>query len=108
MAETLKAGREVINGSVHVPRLIDNIVLGADTAESYTVPADCNYVVISGTGGFWMRVGATAAVPSSDTTDGTGSFYVPSGIEAIVEQGVALSFIRPAGTATTISIGRYS
>jgi hypothetical protein len=90
MALTLIASSDIKNASVAPPRLVDNLVL------------------ITGTGGFWMRVGETAAVPGADITDGTGSFYVPSGLEVNVEQGVALSFVRPAGTATTISIGRFS
>ena len=60
MPETLAAGNAVTTGSVPAARLVDNIVLGADTAESYTVPSGCNYIVASGTDGFWYKVGVAS------------------------------------------------
>ena len=108
MAETFKIPYELKNASVPLARLVDAVVLGSDTAESYTVPAGTRFVLLSATNPFWVRVGATAVVPTTEVADGSAPAYVPSTAQMIVEEGTVLSFIRPSGTASTISISRYS
>jgi len=99
MSVTPKAGREVINASVVAARKIDNIVLGADTAETYTVPSDCSYAVISGTGGFWYKVGVEAL-----SSTGVGSAFTnqPSndGVEIVSDSASDVQVATVIGTTT--------
>lgn len=108
MTDTYKTPYEVLNAALPLPDKVDNLVLGSDSAESYTVPAGCKYAIISGNAAFYMNVGGTAAVPSTEVTDGTGSLYVSTLQRFRVGVGDALSFCRLAGAATIVSIGRYS
>lgn len=64
------------NRNLGVPtagRYVNGYPLVANTAKTITVPDGVNYVSISGTE-IWVNwIGVTAAVPSSDITDGTAS-----------------------------------
>lgn len=60
-----------------VPRYIDARVLAANTAESHTVPTGAKFVLFGSDGDFYARPNATAAVPSADVTDGSGSEINP-------------------------------
>lgn len=66
---------------------IDARVLAANVAESHTVPSYtdsagatkyASYVVFSANADFYAKVGAAAAVPAADVTDGTGSELNPT------------------------------
>jgi hypothetical protein len=105
MAETLSVPSSIYGSSVPVPRRVNALTFAAATAESWTVPADTNFVIFSGTVPFYMRIGGTAAAPG-DTTDGTASFYVGSVAQFKVEEGVAISII-PTG-AGVVTIACYS
>lgn len=50
----------------------------AGVAEAITIPAGSTHVAFSATSDFYMRFNATAAVPSADVTDGTGSELNPT------------------------------
>jgi hypothetical protein len=92
-----------------VTTLVDALVLGADTAESYTVPANVNHILVVPTAAVWYRVTSTAAVPAADITDGSSPVYIAAGqrVGLGVSAGMVLSFIRVAGAATTVTISRY-
>lgn len=105
MSDTLKVPGNLYASSLPVPRRVNALAFAAATAESYTPTADTDFILISGTGGFYIRVGGTAAAPG-DTTDGTASLYIPSAAQFVVEQGVAISIIPTA--AAVITIAEYS
>ena len=84
----------------------DAVVLGAGVAESYTVPSKCYLVVFNATGGFWVRKGGTAAIPSTEVTDGTAPFYMPAA--RLVSPGDTLSLISDAAVKVSIQCHDYS
>lgn len=108
MADTLNVPRELYRTSVLVPRLVDAMVLGAGTEESYTVPSNTEWVLISCDNPIFIRVGATAAAPTTEVADGTASFYIPSAAQFAVEAGTVLHMIRAGSSSTIVTIGRYS
>lgn len=69
-------------------------------AETETVPDGASWMVITSDADLWASDG-TAAVPSSDVTDGTGSFFVKAGVARAfaVVATQTLSVISASGTA---------
>lgn len=55
----------------------NNYELTANTNKSVTVPSGAKYAVFSFEADVYVNFGAAAAVPSGDTTDGTGSILNP-------------------------------
>lgn len=108
MPETNKAPSLLTSASVLVPLLVDAVYLNSGSEATWTVPAGTHFVLLTGTGGFYVRNGATAAAPSGAVTDGTGSLYVPSSAQFSVSPGEVLHFIRSAASTTIITIGRFS
>lgn len=90
-----------------LPRTVDAVVLGAGTEESYTVPTGTSFAIITADGAFYARVGATAAIPVTEVTDGTASMYFAAGVQIRVEAGSVIHFIRAGGSAVIITIGLY-
>lgn len=99
---------EVFGSSPLFPRYVDAVVLGAGTAESYTVPAGAAWAIFTSDGAFFARVTGTAAIPTTEVTDGTASMYVPAGLQIRVEGGTTLSFIRAGASSVIITIALYS
>lgn len=97
----------VTGSSVSFPLWVDDMYLGADVAESYTIPSGAGFALISANQPFWARVGGTASVPTTEVADGTGSFYVSSGMQCKLDSGKTLSMIRVPSTTTIVSIGVY-
>lgn len=97
----------VYGQSIHLPRWVDNIELDDASAQSYTVPTGAVYALIVADADIYIRVAATASVPTADVVDGTGSFLLKAGIQCRVESGVAISMIRSGGSTVIISIGCY-
>lgn len=60
---------------------IDVRVLAPNVAETHTVPSfngtKAGYVLFSSTADFYIQMDGTAAIPSSDVTDGSGSDLRP-------------------------------
>lgn len=92
--------------TIKFPLWVDAVVLGAATAESYTVPAGAGYALITCTAPVWACISGTAVIPTTEVTDGTASFYLASGIQVKLDSGQTLSLIR-ASAAATVSIGVY-
>ena len=92
--------------TVKFPKWVDAVVLGAATAESYTVPAGAGYALITCTAPVWACISGTAVIPTTEVTDGTASFYLSAGIQVRLDSGQTLSLIR-ASAAATVSIGVY-
>ena len=92
----------LLRDTLDIPKWVDSLSLAANTAESYTVPADIGYLIITGTNGFYLDVNGTAAVPG-DVTDGTAAFYVPSAAEFVVSVGEVISVISTSATVVTFA-----
>ncbi len=60
------------------PTYVDARVLAANVSETHTVPAGGRFVLFSADCNFYAKVGASAAVPAADVTDGTGSEQNPA------------------------------
>lgn len=88
-----------------LPTWVDNLSLAPSTAETYIVPAGVNRLLLSASTAVYVRIGGTAAVPSSDVTDGTSSFLLGTGATFAVEPGEELSFI--SGGSSQLTIGCY-
>lgn len=80
---------------------VNNLVLAASTAETLTVPSGARCVILNYTADTWVRVGAAAAVPAADITDGTGSQLNPSAMKGI--DGKTISFITAAAAGGIVS-----
>lgn len=93
--------------TVKFPLWVDAVVLGAANAESYTVPASAGFALITATLPFYGCISGTAVVPTTEITDGTGSFYVAAGIQCKLDSGQTLSMIRATAASTIITIGVY-
>lgn len=62
------------------PSYIDARVLAGTVSESHTIPTGAQYVIFSSScAAFYAKIGATAATPAADVTDGTGSELNPAG-----------------------------
>lgn len=90
---------------------VDAKVLAAGVAESYTVPSDpqepTERVPLSFSADcatWYLRRGGTAAAPTADITDGSGSIRNPS--RRMFDQGDVLSFKAPTDCIVTIDRGR--
>lgn len=108
MAQTLRVPSLLFSGTTPLPRYVDSRTLGVSTNETWTVPADVNFVLLSADGGFFVRVGTgnTADDTPGDLSDGTASLYIPSSAQFEVDEGVVLNFISTA--ARVITIGCFS
>ena len=93
--------------TVKFPLWVDAVFLGAGTAESYTVPAAAGYALITCTLPVWACISGTAVVPTTEITDGSGSFYLSAGIQCKLDSGQTVSFIRGTAANTIVSIGVY-
>lgn len=69
---------------------VDARVLAAGVAEVHQIPANAKYVLFSSNADFYANIGAAAAVPAADVTDGTASELNPT--------------MRALGTATSIGL----
>lgn len=107
MPVTQHVPSEVYGSSPAFPRWIDNIELDDASANSYTVPAGAAWVIWTSDGAVWARVSGTAAVPTADVTDGTGSMYVAAGLQIRLEAGSTLSVIRAGSSTVLLSFGVY-
>lgn len=105
---TISAPSQIVATTPKFPRYVNAMVLAAGTAESYTPPAWSRFCIITADGAFYARVGGTAAAPSTEVTNGTASFYVPSGMQVQLEGGAALSVIRAGSSTVNITIAHYN
>lgn len=87
------------------PEWIDNLSLAATTSESWTVPAKVTKVIGSAGASVYVRVGAAAAIPASDKTDGTASFNLGTSFTMATVPGQVLHFI--CAQATQLQLGCY-
>jgi hypothetical protein len=57
---------------------VNTYVLTANANKEITVPTGSKFALFAANADIWVRVGAAAAVPAGDTTDGTGSELNPT------------------------------
>lgn len=79
MAVKQSVKQECFNDAVPLPTYVDSRAIGAGAAETFTVPADGDFMVITANAGatdIYVDRNKTAAVPG-DLSDGTASFCIP-------------------------------
>lgn len=96
-----------------VARWIDNLVLAANTAKTYSLttlrsnaglPAGQPlFLIFAADGSFWTDYNGTAAIPSGDVTDGSGSEFGPN--QRYFDKSVtSISLISAAGCNLSIQV----
>jgi hypothetical protein len=65
----------------HAPEYVDVAHFSGAGSQDIDVPTGAKFVLFAGTTNFWVKPGGSAAVPSGDITDGSGSELNPSGYE---------------------------
>ncbi len=93
------------------PTYVNDRVLATDTAETETVPTfdtsrsgyRVDAIYSANCADYYIRFGGTAAAPSADVSDGTGSEHNPSALQ--FAQNDAFSIVSP--TACKVSIAYY-
>lgn len=98
------------NSAVPFPEYVDAVVLGAGTAETYTIPPAAGFAILTATLPFYARIVTgvdVAAAPSTGVTDGTSSFYVAAGMQCRLGSGKSLSLVRATAASTVVTIGVY-
>jgi hypothetical protein len=85
------------------PTYVDVRVLAAGVSETHTLPTGPGFVIFSpNCATFYAKIGASAAVPAADVTDGTGSELNPSGY--LFGKGVTqITLISPGACIVTLS-----
>ena len=94
---------KVWSESVDLPKYTDAKVLAANVSETYTIPTNAVWALITADGGFYIDYGASAAIPAADITDGTSAFYIPTGTQVRVPGGVQIALISSANRVVTIA-----
>lgn len=86
------------------PTYVDARVLAANTSETHTVPAGIKWVLFSPSCDFYAKLGASAAVPAADVTDGSSAELNPAGwyIEGVTQ----FTLIAPSTCVVTLSFYR--
>lgn len=110
MAVIQSSPHGAMNSAVPFPEWVDVVYLGSGSAETYSVPQSAGFCIITSNLPFWARIVTgvdTAAAPSDNVSDGTGSFYIAAGIQCKLGSGKSLSMIRATAAATVITIGVY-
>jgi hypothetical protein len=69
---------------------INTYELTANVNKAITVPTGAKFILFTANNDIWVKVGGTAAIPSGDTTDGTGAELNP--------------ILRYIGSETTIGV----
>ena len=92
-------GSYAIIPSAHV----DAMVLAAGVAETYTVPASAKFIYFSQTcARLYVNSNGTAAEPSTEVADGSGSVLNPSGRR--VSAADTFSLISPTACIVTLKV----
>lgn len=96
MPVTTVVTREAIRQTPPIATYVDNIILSG-AAKTVTVPAGASRVIFGTTATpFYVRAGGTAAAPSGDVVDGTGSAINPS--DRLVSGGQTFSIFAAAAS----------
>lgn len=104
-ADTVTAPSQLYSSTPLFPKFV-NVAAVTASAASYAVPAWSKFCLITSTVPFWGCITGTA-VADSAVTNGTGSFYVPSGMQIRLQGGATLSHVRGGSASGYISIAHY-
>lgn len=88
------------------PEWVDARVLAAGVAEAHTVPSDATVVIFSSTAAFYCKPNGTAAAPSTDVLDGSGSELNPTSYNLRPIAGTkinTLSLVSTPGATVTMA-----
>lgn len=104
----------IVNGFITPADYVDALNLTGTTAETFTVPATAQYMVITSTVAFYYKHTdssgtPTAVAPAGDVSDGTASIYVPiysTGVGLKVTPGDKVSVVTAAGGIVTAQYWR--
>ena len=101
---------EILNGFRRPSDYVDSKLLVAETAASFTVPANALYAVISSTADIYADDTSTAVVPGV-VSDGTAPERIPGGAveptKWLVTPGATISVISPTGSTPIVTISYY-
>jgi hypothetical protein len=103
ISQLLDANGNPVTGLIF-PGWIDNLVLEADTAKSYTIPTGARNLNIVSDGDIWVAGDATAAIPSGDVIDGSGSLLNPGVVSVVGITTLSLKSLN----GCNVSISVYS
>lgn len=100
-----KIGHAIRNESPPFAGYVNQLSLSAGVAASFTVPDDCDTILIGyPSGALYVRTdGGTAVVPAVSITNGTGSELIHSGSAREVSSGQVVSCIHASAIVVTIS-----
>lgn len=85
------------------PDHVDNLVLVANTAKTYTIPSGAATLLFSCTAPFWVNWYTTAVVPSTDIITGAGQCLNPM-LRAIPDNVTAISIISAVNCKLSIEV----
>lgn len=95
-------GNHLINESMPMPTWVDVIVMTL-TAQDYAVPTDAGYLKFNATGDFYVKEGGSAAIPTSNTVGGGGSFLNP---DVVIPVHNTIGVAGDYGSVLTIGVYR--
>lgn len=107
MALTQYSPHGAINSAVSFPEYVDVLKLAGGAASSYTIPSGSGFAIITSQAPFYAKIGGTATIPAASVTNGSGSFYVATGMQCKLNSGKALSCVSATATEAIITIGIY-
>lgn len=100
-----KAGNDA--GALPLPDYVNVKRFAAATNENETVPAGAYFAIFSADVDFYVKRGGTAAVPSDDVSDGSGSFLNPLIVSVIPGDVIGVIAIG-SGTVTIAYYGNIT
>jgi hypothetical protein len=102
------ANRWVMDGVHGQSPYIANMLFSGAAVKTSTPPAGAKFVKIATTVVVYFSVHGTAAVPTGDVTDGTGSELITIAAPVMVALDGSTAVSVAAGAACTVSIVYYS
>lgn len=102
------ANRSIVAFSTSAGGYVDARVLAAGVAEVHTVPTGAKHVLVTTTGTAFINVGAAAAVPAADVTNGTSSTMVVNTLPRLFALNGATTVGVIAAAIQTVCLEFYS
>jgi len=95
-------GNHLTNESMPMPTFVDVIAL-TTTNQDYGVPTGAGYLKFNATGDFYVKEGGSAAIPTSNTVGGGGSFLNP---DVVIPVHNTIGVAGTSGEILTIGVYR--
>jgi len=107
MAGTVNLLNPLVKGGqvfgINRPMYTNTMVLAANTAESITVPAGAQFVILNGNVDYWADFVTTAAIPAADVTDGSSPVLINAINVFSLEGATTISVISASTCLATAS-----